>query len=519
MKKQRNIVNKLGILSFACLLSIQIQSQGFSTAGAELFKQKRLWSYSGNAAGIAFDNTRNYSSLQLKYHTEEGNFCRPQEGQTIKAFNVSSEGFLNLQKVYVWGAFSFEQENKYDAGYNASITDPFRGMPYYVADTHQSNWRNQYYNLKFGIATPRFWNKITFGLKGTYIASLAAKQRDPRVDSRFYTLELTPGITYTINNQHIWGGNIEYTSIKEDSRMGNTNIYTDQDYYELYGLGVAMKGIGSGRETNYYGDKIGAGLQYNYAKPKVNLLFESYYTMKVEDVNIGFMDPRKDASIKDKQIKAALSMFTTGNKITHHAKLRYIYSRRDGIQYINQHDNSESESKWIQLYRSIRSTYQTRASSADYSLVCNRGDEYNWKVDVSATYTNNKDEYILPNSTKNSENLYLYVCGKKNIVMGDKLNKRLLLSANGGYNKNLSGNYKYGGPHPDYPTVTELETADSNFQTSDYYRVGISASYSQQYKADKSANLFAKAGFEYTKTSDFNFNHRKYLSISIGCLF
>src|SRR3712207_7555156 len=50
MKKQRNIVNKLGILSFACLLSIQIQSQGFSTAGAELFKQKRLWSYSGNAA-------------------------------------------------------------------------------------------------------------------------------------------------------------------------------------------------------------------------------------------------------------------------------------------------------------------------------------------------------------------------------------------------------------------------------------------------------------------------------------
>ena len=35
-----------------------------------------------------------------------------------------------------------------------------------------------------------------------YVATLAAKQRDPRVDTRFYTLELTPGITYRLNNSH-----------------------------------------------------------------------------------------------------------------------------------------------------------------------------------------------------------------------------------------------------------------------------------------------------------------------------
>ena len=45
--------------------------------------------------------------------------------------------------------------------------------------------------------TPLFGNHWALGLEGNYVATLAAKQRDPRVDTRFYTLELTPGITYS----------------------------------------------------------------------------------------------------------------------------------------------------------------------------------------------------------------------------------------------------------------------------------------------------------------------------------
>ena len=81
---------------------------------------------------------------------------------------------------------------------------------------------------------------MAFGIEGTYQASLAAKQRDPRVDTRFYNLELKPGVTYAINPRHRVGANFIYASIKEDSRMSNSDSYTDQDYYELYGLGVAV---------------------------------------------------------------------------------------------------------------------------------------------------------------------------------------------------------------------------------------------------------------------------------------
>src|SRR3712207_7237269 len=73
MKKQRNIVNKLGILSFACLLSIQIQSQGFSTAGAELFKQKRLWSYSRSEEHTSELQSRQYLVCRLLLEKKKHN--------------------------------------------------------------------------------------------------------------------------------------------------------------------------------------------------------------------------------------------------------------------------------------------------------------------------------------------------------------------------------------------------------------------------------------------------------------
>src|SRR3712207_4040227 len=46
--------------------------EGLSVAGTELLKDQKLWSKSGNAAGTAFDNTRNYSRLHINYESATG---------------------------------------------------------------------------------------------------------------------------------------------------------------------------------------------------------------------------------------------------------------------------------------------------------------------------------------------------------------------------------------------------------------------------------------------------------------
>lgn len=125
----------------------------------------------------------------------------------------------------------------------------------------------------------------------------------------------------------------------------------------------------------------------------------------------------------------------------------------------------------------------------------------------------------MPNSVQNAENLSLGLGGKKNFVLGNSLNRRLLIDVHIAYNKNLGGEYVYGGSHADYPTVTELQQGLTNYYTCNYYRIGGSVTYSQQVSENRRMNLFAKVVFDRVNTSDYDYDGRTYLSISLGCNF
>lgn len=516
MKHMKYIKYTLGLFLAATL---QANAQGFSPAAMEQLKMQRLWLNSQNASGMVFDDATAFSNVHANYNLQNGNFHRPQEGKKESTIGVSSEGFMNLKNALVWGSFSFQQMNLTDAGYNASITNPFRGMPYYIIDEHQSNWRNQYYDLRFRASTPLMNNRWALGVEGIYQASLAAKQRDPRVDTRFYTLKIVPGISYQMNDAHRIGLSLRYESIKEDSRMENENSDVDQKYYILYGLGTAVQGIGSGRVTNYYGDRIGGALQYNFQSPTWNVLLEGSYDIRSEIVEQSFTSPKKDAGVKEKTLRFSGTAYQQGENYSHYLKASYTNRQMDGIQYISKYDNTESLDGWEVLYKSIRSTYDTQIASLDYALMRNRGNEYNWKLEAGIAYGKQNDEYILPNSWKNSENIFVNLGGKKNFVVGSKMNNRLLLDIHVAYKKNLSGEYRYGGSHADYLSVTGLETADANYLNSDWNRIGASLTYSQLVKADSKTNFFVKAAFDRVGTKDFNFDNRNYFSFSAGCNF
>ena len=533
MNKQlmnNKIKNSILFILLGGFAAVNVAAQNFSTAGMEQMKMQRLWAQTQNAAGMYFDDATmgfysddtNYSNLEVGYDWKKGDFQRPQEGAKETLFNVLSEGFVKLNEAYVWGAFSFTEKNMTDAGYNASITDPYRGMPYYVIDSHLSDWRNQYYDLKFRVGTPRwFYRRWTFGLEGAYAASIAAKQRDPRVDSRYYTLKFMPGVTFRLNKQHRLGLSLKYASMKEDSRMDREDSNTDHDYYIMYGLGVAVKGIGAGRTADYYGDRWGAALQYNYQTSLLNFLLEAAYDMKAETVTQNYLStPKKDAAVKEQQAKLTATLYKKAEYYSHYLKGCYTYRHIDGIQFLSQRDNSELQNGWVELFRSVRSTYKTQYAEVDYALMKNRSDvEYNWKLNVTAAYMNQSDEYLLPRSIKQAENLFLTLAGKKNFALGSKLNRRFLLDLHATYKKNLGGEYLYGGTHADYITVTELETREQEYLMSDYWRFGLSMVYSQQIKANSKVNLFAKAAADFTTTSDYGYNNRTNLSFSVGCNF
>ena len=171
------------------------------------------------------------------------------------------------------------------------------------------------------------------------------------------------------------------------------------------------------------------------------------------------------------------------------------------------------------LYKSIRSTYDTQIASLNYAWMRNRGNEYDWKLEAGVAYGKQNDEYILPNSVKNSENILFSLGGKKNFIVGTQMSNRLLVDIHADYKKNLSGEYRYGGKHADYISVTGLETSDANYLNSNYHRIGASLTYSQLAKKGTKTHLFVKAAFDRLGTSDFEFDNRNHFSLSAGCNF
>lgn len=56
-------------------------------------------------------------------------------------------------------------------------------------------------------------------------------------------------------------------------------------------------------------------------------------------------------------------MIQEGKNYTNYMRTTYTNRNIDGIQYISQRDNSESQSGWVELYNNIRSTYKTQTAS------------------------------------------------------------------------------------------------------------------------------------------------------------
>lgn len=507
------------LLGFSLSVSAQ-ETKGWTPAALELQKERKLWFHSQNAAGAAFESLLNYSSLDINYDIAKGDFKPAQKGERINDLNVDAEGFINLGSAYVWGEFKFTHENVSDALFNASITDPYRGQPYYVTDEgYASDWRNQFYNMRFRASTPVFWKRFTVGIDGTYKASLAAKQRDPRTDTRFYNLQLMPAVAVALSDHDRIGANMLYASIKEESGMTKSNNYVDQTYYEMYGLGAASSGLGTGRTTNYYGDKWGLGIQYNHESNGWNLLAEFFWNRCVENVDISFSMPKKDAMTNDKTIGGNLTIEKRGETFTHRLQGSYSHRSIDGIQYLSQRDNTESYLGWVSLHADIRSTFKTDDIRAAYSLIRNRGNEYSWRADAEVSFVNKTDEFILPHSTMDSKNIYANADFKKNFVVGDDMENRLLAEVRVGLKKSTSGAYDYNGSYADYPTVTTLMPLEENYLLADAWNIGCSLTYSQLVKKDAKVNGYVKACFNYQDTKDFDFGDRTNFSVSVGANF
>jgi len=512
-----------GVLSMTLLTTQRAVAQDAavkqtSPASIEVLKAGSLWMDTYNGAGLVLDNLSYYSDLRFTYDYKKGDYKLNRDGDTERNIGVSSEGGLKLGGGYVWGSFSYGNQAQRGTLFNTTMLDNQRRMPYYVVDNKLSDWMKQSYDLSMKVATKPLWESLVLGAQADYSTKVGAKQMDPRSETYYYTINVKPSAVVLIGNHKI-GLNLEYQNLVQESTTTNSDGQVNQDVFVLRGLGNGYEATVGGLQSLgmfvYDGNTLGGGLQYSYSVNDYKFLIYGNYKYGMEDVISSPTKPKKEGTVKNNDFEAKAIAVKAGENLQR-LELSYIDNKTDGIEYVQELDNSYNVQSWIVLYKSIRSSYKEQIASFKYDFFRGADHDYTWRAGVSAQYKLNDDIYYLPESTEMLKNLFLGINGKYNFSVGK--NSKILIGANLIYKNNLDGEYNYGGVFEDSYIITDFMTPDFQYMKNSYTKIGGDISFFTKISNSSKACMFIKAAVDYYKPSDIDDN-RTQSSISLGFTF
>ncbi len=516
MKKLNIILMALGLsVSFAASAQEIVREPQI-----EMNLERSLWWGSNNAAGMSVMPLSKYSIVGLDYKIEKGDFKLTQDGEKESVVGFNTNGATSVGKTQLWGTFDYKNIVENDASFITNLYDPHRDMPYYVADAVMSKFKKQAYDLGVKAAFPQLWGFVTPGIDLQYTTQTGAKQRDPRSVTYYLTVKANPSFLFELSGKSNLGVTVNYEYLYERSTFNRSDTEVDCPVFIMRGLGNYTSDFVSGSVgvgTFFYkGNRIGGGLQYGFNNDNgFSALVDAAYTYKVEDA---FQTPTKKetmGSTRQDLWKVSAQLLNENAENMQKLAISFLDRKTDGIEYIQELDSSFEVAEWITLAKYVRSKYSFRNVALKYDFFAKDGASYSWRAGIEGDYSLKSDEYLLPASSLEAENMLWNVYAKKNFVWGE--DNSLLAGLNVGYNQNLKGEYNYTGAYETSETVTNMYKNDIMYMSSDYWKFGAEASFSTVVSA--ATSLVVKGQLEYYSPKDSSFSKRVYAGVSVGITF
>ena len=535
MRKTNNII----ITGFALIallapsfLSAQSGSNANTPAAIERIERENLhFSHSENVSSIQLDDIGYYSRVGFKIATEKGSFKRPQSGNNNFGYGFYTDGggrVAKLNDTYMWGSFSYNRTKVRDAQYNATLFDPFRGTPFYLADEYESDWIKQLFDMSFKAASPILWNRVIVGVQLDYQNGQAAKQVDPRPLTSVSKFLVKPGVTVLLSGGHSIGAYYSHHSRRED---GSANVVNHLVYPTVYimsfpgfFLQTQLGALNGDNLRIYNANMMGGGLEYSFKSERFRLLFRGGYSREVEDVTNSYSYPRMVGTTLDERYSIGLNAsYTPDEKNALFLDLEYADRSLDGIHYVQQRDNDFYVNKWIIISKSIRSNSSIDGFRGKFQYMrTTRGNGYDWSAGAEF-YTENIDNiYYLPRSTQNIENLNLVLFARKNFIFNKKHSILVGVDYKGKFNS--SSTIDYHGSNADSHCYQDFTLRDFAYLSSNYNSVGADATYSLAGIFKENGSFFVSAEMDWYRGYGAPlyrdlFKNRTFLNFAVGMTF
>lgn len=506
-----------------------VVSRNNTPASLERLKVENLhFSHSKNASGIQLDSIDYYSQVALGLDREKGSLKRVQEGANNTAYSFSTDGggrIAGLHDTYVWGRFSYTRENLGDAEYNATLFDPLRGTPFYLADPNKSDWINQLFDMEVKAATPVLWRHLVIGVDLAYQNGQAAKQLDPRPLTSLSKFEINPGLTVLLGQKHALGAYYHYHSRREDGAASNSVTLVNQTVYVMnypgFFINAEIGSLNADNQRIYNANCMGVGGEYTFRTKGVHLLLSGNYTQEVEDVTDSYTTPKMVGTTIDERYSVALNAhFTLSRANALYFNLSYDHRSIDGIQYVQEYDNSFEVAKWIIKAKNIRSNSSSAylRGSLQY-MRTTRGNAYDWTVGLGFESEALDNIYYFPHSTQNIKNLAFNLFGRKNFRIGTR--HAILAGVHAALKTNSDNAVDYNGYKADTECYKDFTLRDFYSLGTGYTSYGGEVTYSLSNLFGERGSFFVSASADYFKATDHEelFNDRLLASFKLGLIF
>jgi hypothetical protein len=521
----------LGCIVAVVFTALGANAQEASTpASIERLKTESLnLTNSQNASARPLDDAGYYSQVGLGYDIEKGSFKRAQSGAFNTGYKFTTDGggkVASMKDAYFWGRFEYSRTRLRDAQYNATLFDPLRGTPFYIADANKSQWINQLYDMSVSAASPKLWNRLYVGVSLDYQNGVAAKQLDPRPLTNLSKFTVKPGVTALIGKAHSIGAYYSYYSRREDGEALNANNYVPQPVYNMTfpGFFVDREVGGMGSDDNeriYNANSMGGGLQYSLKTAKLNILLSGDYSFAVEDVTNDYRTPKMVGTTAETSLSVSLNaIYKPTVKSMFLLDVAYTDCSMDGIQYVQVYDNSFEVAKWITKLKNVRSNQSASGINAKVQYMrTTRGKAYNWTVGASFATEKLDDIYYMPESTQGVSNLKFNVFGRKNFMFAKY--HSILVGANFGMKMNSSASINYNGVKGDTDVYKDFTLKDYYYQGTGYMALGGSLSYAYSNLFKGRSSLFVTAQADVYQATDNKelFGRRGFLNVMAGLMF
>ena len=506
------------IIALVCIPAARAQVKEVThPSQLEFNKVGALWFHTDNAAGMAVTPLADYNQLSLSYNMEEGKYKLQQQGDSKGDLTVNTNGALTLGKTRLWGDFTFTNTTLRNTRFNSILLDPVYDMPYYVADPNTSWWKIQTYDMSVKAATPFLWDRIALGVSINYFSKAGAKQIDPRTTSYKYGISVVPSLVVKLAANHMLGLSGTYSNVFERTVPINSDSQQDQSVYLMKGLGnwsTAVVGSINGLKTFYYKQNlVGGALQYGY-HGNFHILAEGKYNYRVTDVIQTPSKPeRMGTTVRNSYGGNVQALF--GDEYTSKIYADAYVNHTDGIEYVQELDDTYEVQQWVTIAKFIRSRYEFTAASLGYDFFAGKDNGYDWKIGVKGIYSNREDEYILPHSAFSAENLYGELNGAKTFTNQTCV---ILLKANLGYNYNLGGEFLYNGADANSQVVKLMYERDLAVMTANYLMAGLGVNASFPISGKVAMYLGAEAQYlrNVTEASRIQAPRRVFAGLTLG---